>query len=65
MKDITTTVDDSLFEVPAGFSKVPPEQVKQQINAVTNAAAAVVKALLSSMATPGASPTATSSPSPH
>jgi hypothetical protein len=68
MRDINTTVDDSLFEVPAGFSKVPPEQVKQQINAVTNAAAALVKALLSSMATPssstpGASPTATSSPS--
>jgi hypothetical protein len=70
MRDINTTVDNSLFEVPAGFSKVPPEQVKQQINAVTNAAMALVKALLSSMATPGssapgASPMATSSPSPH
>ena len=68
MRDINTTVDDSLFEVPAGFSKVPPEQVKQQINAVTNAAAALVKALLSSVATPGsstpsASPNATSTPS--
>ncbi len=70
MKDISTTVDNSLFEVPTGFSKVPPEQVKQQINAVTNAAAALVKALLSSVATqasstPSASPTATSSPSPR
>jgi hypothetical protein len=67
MRDITTNVDDSLFEVPAGFSKVPPEQVKQQINAVTNAAAALVKALLSSMATPtpSASPAATLSPSPR
>lgn len=70
MRDINTNVDSSLFEVPAGFSKVPPEQVKQQINAVTNAAAALVKALLSSVATPGsstpsASPTATSSPSPR
>ncbi len=70
MRDINTNVDNSLFEVPAGFSKVPPEQVKQQINAVTNAAAALVKALLSNMATPGsstpsASPTATSSPSPR
>ena len=61
MKDITTTVDDSLFEVPTGFSKVPPEQVKQQINAVTNAAAAVVKALLGSMATQS-SPTTSASP---
>jgi hypothetical protein len=70
MKDITTTVDNSLFEVPPGFSKVPPEQVRQQINAVTNAAAALVKALIGSMATQSspttsASPTATSSPSPR
>ncbi len=69
MRDISTNVDDSLFEVPAGFNKVPPQQVKQQIDALTNAAAALVKALLSNMATPGsatpsASPTATSSPSP-
>lgn len=70
MKDISTTVDNSLFEVPAGFRKVPPQQVKQQIDAVTNAAAALVKALLSNMATtssssPSSSPTATSSPSPR
>jgi len=70
MRDINTNVDDSLFEVPAGFSKVPPAQVKQQIDAVTNAAAALVKALLSSMATPGSStpgalPSATLSPSPR
>jgi hypothetical protein len=67
MRDINTTVDSSLFEVPAGYTKVPPEQVKQQIDAVANAAAALVKALLSSMAVPGsspsASPTTTSSPS--
>ncbi len=69
MKDISTTVDSSLFEVPAGFTKVPPQQVKQQIDALTNTAAALVKALLSNMATPGSSPsvssTATPSPSPH
>lgn len=70
MKDISTTVDNSLFEVPAGFAKVPPEQVKQQINAVTNAAAALVKALLSNVAaqsspTTSASPSATSSPLPR
>ncbi|MBA2524630.1 MAG: hypothetical protein H0V18_02445 [Pyrinomonadaceae bacterium] len=69
MRDINTNVDNSLFEVPAGFSKVPPQQVKQQIDAVSNTAAALVKALLSNMATqgsstPSASPTATSSPSP-
>lgn len=70
MRDINTNVDNALFEVPAGFSKVPPAQVRQQIDAVTNAAAALVKALLSSMATqgsptPGASPAATASPSPR
>ncbi len=70
MRDINTNVDSSLFEVPAGFSKVSPEQVKQQIDAVANTAAALVKALLSSMATqgsstPSASPTATPSPSPR
>jgi hypothetical protein len=70
MKNIDTTVDNSLFEVPTGFSKVPPQQVKQQIDAVTKAAAALVRALLSNMATqgsptPGASPSATPSPSPR
>jgi hypothetical protein len=69
MRDITTTVDNTLFEVPAGFNKVPPAQVKQQIDSVTNMAAALVKALLSSMATQGSSPSpspgATSMPSPR
>jgi hypothetical protein len=70
MRDINTTVDPSLFEVPVGFSKVPPEQVRQQINAVTNTAAALIKALLSSAATPssstpGALPSPTLSPSPR
>ena len=69
MREINTTVEDSMFEVPTGFSKVPPQQVKQQIDAVTNTAAALVRALLSNMAaqgssTPGATPTATISASP-
>jgi hypothetical protein len=66
MRDISTTVDDSLFQVPAGFNKVPPEQVRAQIDAFTNTVAALVKALLSNMnsaaATTGASPTLTASP---
>jgi hypothetical protein len=69
MRDINTTVDDSLFEVPTGYSKVPPEQVKQQINAITNTAMALLKALMSNMATasPSATPIAspTVSPSPR
>jgi hypothetical protein len=60
MRDITTTVDNSSFEVPSDYKKVPPQQVRQQINALTNAAAAILRSLLSST-TPPTSPT--SSPS--
>jgi len=61
MRDISTDIDDSLFQVPAGLNKVPPEQVRAQIDSLTNAVAALVKVLLSNMnaaaATPSASPT--------
>ncbi len=63
MRDISTTVDDSLFQVPAGLNKVAPEQVRAQIDAITNTVAAVIKALLSNMTTtPGGSPATTASP---
>jgi hypothetical protein len=71
MRDISTTVDDSLFQVPPGLNKVPPEQIRAQINAIMNTAAAVLKALLSNAASapatgaspaPSASPAATASP---
>jgi len=70
MRDISTTVDDTLFQVPEGLSKVPPEQVRQQIDAFTNTVAAVVKALLTNMNAPAAStipspgPVISPSPSP-
>ncbi|HSS22234.1 MAG TPA: hypothetical protein VLL54_19340 [Pyrinomonadaceae bacterium] len=68
MRDISTTVDDALFQVPAGLNKVPPEQVRQQIDAFTNTVAALGKALLSSMnnnaAPPSTSPAVAASPSP-
>ena len=73
MRDINTTVDESLFQVPTGLTKVPPEQVRQQIDAFTNTVAALVRALITSMApsgtsgpspAAGASPSASSSPSP-
>jgi hypothetical protein len=60
MRDITSNIDTSWFEVPAGFSKVPPEQVRQQINALTNMAGALLKSLMASGGQP--SPTATVSP---
>ena len=36
MRDISTTVEDSLFEVHTGMNKVPPEQVRAQIDSFTN-----------------------------
>lgn len=67
MRDIDTNVDESLFQVPPGLNKVPPEQVRAQIDAFTSTVAAVIKALLSNMnaSTPtmGGSPILTGSPS--
>jgi hypothetical protein len=64
MRDISTNVDESLFQVPAGLDKVPPEQVRAQIDAFTNTVAALGKALLSNMnaAATTASPSPTPSP---
>lgn len=67
MRDITTTVDDSLFQVPPGLNKVPPEQVRAQIDSFTNTVAAGIRLLMSNMNTsgtaPGASPAPAVSPS--
>lgn len=57
MRDITTNVDDSLFQVPADFSKVPPEQVRQQIDSITRTVMALGKMLISNMNAPTPSPT--------
>jgi hypothetical protein len=68
MRDISTNIDDALFQVPAGLNKVPPEQVRSQIDSFTNTVAALLKALLSNMnaagPTTGASPAVAASPSP-
>ncbi|MCU1264307.1 MAG: hypothetical protein JWM21_625 [Acidobacteria bacterium] len=67
MKDINTDVDAAMFEVPPGLSKIPPEQIRGQIDAITNTATTLIKALLANMNTapaPASSPaTATASPS--
>lgn len=66
MRDINTNVDPSLFEVPAGFNKIPEAQVRQQVDAITNAIAAGLRTLLTNMNTappPAPSPTPTVSPS--
>lgn len=67
MRNISTTVDDSFFQVPPGLNKVPPEQVRSQIDAFTSTVAALVKALLSNMNTAASSTTSASpvlTPSP-
>jgi hypothetical protein len=65
MRDIQTNPDPSLFEVPAGYNKVPEAQVRAQVNAVTNTVAAVLRTLLTNMnSAPPPSPTATVSVSP-
>ena len=69
MRDITTNVDSSLFEIPTGFNKVPEAQVRAQVDAVANTLLAVLRALLEQRgsAPPPPSPTVspTVSPSPR
>jgi hypothetical protein len=63
MRDIQTNPDPSLFEIPAGYNKVPEAQVRAQVNAVTNTVAAVLRTLLTNMnSAPPPSPTPTVSP---
>jgi hypothetical protein len=66
MRDISTTVDPTLFEVPTGYTKVSEQQVRAQVDAIANTVAAVLRALLTNMssaspppASPTTSPTAT------
>lgn len=62
MRDINTTIDTTMFDIPAGFSAVPPEKVRQQIDALTGAITAIVKAMIANMHTEpatAASPTVT------
>jgi hypothetical protein len=60
MRDIKTDIDPSTFQTPAGFAQVAPEKVREQIDALTSAVAAILKAM---MAGASASPTPTAAPS--
>ncbi len=62
MRDITTTIDPTLFQVPPGMNKVPPEQVRAQIESITNTVAAGLRILLSNMN--ASTSTTTASPAP-
>src|ERR1700730_864620 len=67
LRDISTDVSPTLFEVPVGLNKVPAEQVKAQIDAVTGTVTAVLRTLLANMnsgstSAPAPSPATTASP---
>jgi hypothetical protein len=67
MREITTNVDPTLFEVPTGYSKVSEQQVRAQVDAIANTVAAVLRTLLTNMNTappPPPSPTATPAATP-
>ena len=65
MRDIQTNPAPSLFEIPAGYNKVPEAQVRAQVNAVTNTVAAVLRTLLMNMnSAPPPSPTSSPATSP-
>ncbi len=57
MRDIKTDIAPTFFEPPAGYEQIAPEKVRQQIDALTGAVAAILKAMM-------ASTSGTSSPSP-
>lgn len=59
MSDIKTTADPNLFNVPQGFAKIDPEQVKATANAIFSAVSVIVGQALKQ-----AQPTVAMSPSP-
>jgi hypothetical protein len=62
MRDIKTDVAATLFEPPAEYETVAPEKVRQQIDALTSAVAAILKAMMASSSSPTSSPVATVKP---
>lgn len=59
INNIQMDVDPKLFEVPQGFAKVEPEQIRQQVNAVAQAALLIVQQVMKS-----AQPTANTNTAP-
>jgi hypothetical protein len=63
MQDIKTDIDPAMFQTPAGYENVPPEKVRQQIDALTSTVAAILKGMLANASsTPPASPSASTTP---
>ena len=60
MRDINTNIDLTTFQPPSGYDQVAPEKVRQQIDALTGAVTAILKAMMagaSATPTPAASTT--------
>jgi hypothetical protein len=62
MHDIKTDVAPALFEPPAGYEQVAPEKLRQQIDALTSAVAAILKAMMANAMNASPSPTASVAP---
>ncbi len=66
INNIQMEVDPKLFEVPQGFARVEPEQIKQQVNAVAQAVLLIVQQVMRSAQTTNANtntaPATTASP---
>jgi hypothetical protein len=62
MHDIKTDVAPDLFEPPAGYEQVAPEKVRQQIDALTSAVAAILKAMMANTMNQSSSPAPSVSP---
>jgi len=65
MRDIKTEIAATLFDVPTGFAQVAPEKIRQQIDALTGAIEAILKAMMSTKSSaPATSPSAAASTTP-
>ena len=62
MHDIKTDVAPAVFEPPAGYDQVAPEKVRQQIDALTGAVAAILKAMMANAMSASPSPSASVKP---
>jgi hypothetical protein len=65
MSDISTTVDPTAFELPQGYSKIPDEQVRQEVDKAENVLFQIAGKILSSMQnSPTPTPSVSASVSP-
>src|SRR3989454_3391617 len=62
MSDIKTDVEPAMFQTPAGYDQVPPEKIRQQIDALTSAIMAVLKKMNTGASSASPSPPASANP---